>query len=206
MEDQMTRIAILISGSGTNLQAIIDADQAGRLPGVELAVVVSNRRAAYGLQRASKAGIPTEYAPLGAFRRAGGSRRQYDAALADLLRDGYDVTWVVQAGWMHLFSMDFLRHFQSRVVNLHPALPGTYPGMHAIERAWEDYQHGKIKHTGVMVHLVPDESIDDGPVVAQVVVPIRVDDTLDTLEARIHETEHRLLVETLHELLCQPSS
>jgi formyltetrahydrofolate-dependent phosphoribosylglycinamide formyltransferase len=198
----MTRIAVLISGSGTNLQAIIDGVAAGSLPGVEIAVVVSNRKAAYGLQRARKAGIPTEYAPLGAFRRAGGTRRQYDAALAKLLRENYGVTWVVQAGWMHLFGMDFLQHFRNRVVNLHPALPGTYPGMHAIERAWEDYQRGEIGHTGVMVHLVPDEGVDDGPVVAQVIVPIRVDDTLDALEARIHETEHHLLVETLYRLLC----
>jgi len=201
----MTRIAVLISGSGTNLQAIINAVDDGQLPGVEIAVVVSNRKAAYGLQRAEQAGIPTEYAPLGAFRRRGGSRQQYDADLARKLNDAYRVEWVIQAGWMHLFSMSFLQHYSNRVINLHPALPGTFPGMHAIEEAWQAYQKGAIQHTGVMIHLVPDEGVDDGPTVAHEIVPIHADDTLETLEARVHETEHRLLVETLHNLLCPHS-
>ena len=92
-------------------------------------------------------------------------------------------------------------HWRTR---LHPALPGTFPGMHAIQEAWQAHQEGQIEHTGVMVHLVPDEGIDDGPVVAQEIVPIYPDDTLDTLKARVHQTEHRLLVQTLHDLLCQP--
>lgn len=199
----MTRIAVLISGSGTNLQAIIDAVADTRLPGVEIAVVVSNRKAAFGLQRARQADIPTEYAPLGAYRRAGGSRQAYDADLAHTLTERYGVEWVIQAGWMHLFSMAFLQHFPGRVVNLHPALPGTFPGMHAIEQAWDAYQQGKLDHTGVMIHLVPDEGVDDGPVVAQEIVPIHANDTLEALEARVHKTEHRLLIETLHSLLCQ---
>jgi formyltetrahydrofolate-dependent phosphoribosylglycinamide formyltransferase len=198
----MTRIAVLISGSGTNLQAIIDAIAAGQLPGVQIAVVVSNRKAAYGLQRAQQAGIPTEYAPLGAYRRAGGTRRQYDADLARTLESTYGVEWVIQAGWMHLFSMSFLERFAGRVVNLHPALPGTFPGTHAIERAWDAYRRGELDHTGVMIHLVPDQGIDDGPVIAQQVVPIHAGDTLETLQARVHQTEHRLLVKTLHDLLC----
>jgi formyltetrahydrofolate-dependent phosphoribosylglycinamide formyltransferase len=200
----MTRIAVLISGSGTNLQAIMDAVAAGRLPCVEIAVVVSNHKAAYGLQRAQKAGIPTEYAPLGAYRRAGGTRREYDASLARSLVEDYGVEWVVQAGWMHLFGMAFLQHFPGQVVNLHPALPGMFPGMHAIQEAWEAYQRGEIEHTGVMIHTVPDEGVDDGPVIAQEHVPIFANDTLDTLEKRIHETEHRLFVETLRTLLCSP--
>jgi formyltetrahydrofolate-dependent phosphoribosylglycinamide formyltransferase len=200
----MTRIAVLISGSGTNLQAIIDAVAAGQLPGVEIVVVVSNRKAAYGLQRASQADIPTEYAPLGAYRRAGGTRREYDADLAHLLYETHKVEWVIQAGWMHLFCMAFLRHFPNRVVNLHPALPGAFPGMHAIEEAWDAYQRGELNHTGVMIHLVPDEGVDDGPVVATEIVPIHADDTLEALETRVHATEHRLLVATLYNLLCHP--
>lgn len=199
----MTRIAVLISGFGSNLQAIIDAVTAGKLPGVEIAVVVSNRRAAYGLQRAREAGIPTEYWPLKPYRAPGKSRRGYDADLARLLCDHYAVEWVVQAGWMHLFSMAFLQHYPNHVVNLHPALPGPFPGTHAIERAWEAYQHGELEHTGVMVHLVPDEGMDDGPVVARAIVPIHPDDTLETLETRVHETEHRLLIEALCSLMCQ---
>ena len=198
----MTRIAVLISGFGSNLQAIIDASSAAKLPGVEIAVVVSNRKAAYGLQRAQKAGIPTEYFPLKRYRDAGRSRTEYDVDLAALLCDKYDVEWIVQAGWMHLFSMAFLRRFPNRVINLHPALPGSFPGTHAIERAWEAHQRGELDHTGVMVHLVPDEEVDDGPVVAQLVVPIHPDDTLETLETRIHRTEHSLLVDALHKLLC----
>jgi formyltetrahydrofolate-dependent phosphoribosylglycinamide formyltransferase len=199
----MTRIAVLISGFGSNLQEIVDAVKTGQLPGVEIAVVVSNRRAAYGLQRALEAGIPTEYFPLKPYRDAGKSRPEYDADLARLLRDSYAVEWVVQAGWMHLFSTAFLQHYPNRVVNLHPALPGPFPGTHAIERAWEAYQRGEIEHTGVMVHLVPDEGVDNGPVVTQVIVPIHPDDTLETLEARVHETEHGLLIQALYDLLCQ---
>ena len=88
-----------------------------------------------------------------------------------------------------------------KVVNLHPALPETFPGTHAIERAFTAYQRGEIAHTGVMVHLVPDEGVDSGPVLAQQVVSIEPDDTLETLAARMHATEHDLLVNTLH-LLC----
>jgi formyltetrahydrofolate-dependent phosphoribosylglycinamide formyltransferase len=202
----VTRIAILISGFGSNLQAIIDAVAAGELPGVEIAVVVSNRRTAYGLQRAKRAGIPTEYFPLKPYRAPGKSRREYDADLARLLRETYAAEWIIQAGWMHLFSMAFLQHYPSRVVNLHPALPGAFPGMHAIEEAWKAYHRGEIEHTGVMVHLVPDEGVDDGPVVAQVEVPIGADDTLEDLEARVHEVEHRLLIQALFKLLCRDTT
>lgn len=198
----MTRIAVLVSGFGSNLQAIIDAVAAGKLPGVEIAVVVSNRHAAYGLQRARQAGIPTEYVPLKPYRDAGKSRSEYDADLARLLCETYGVEWVVQAGWMHLFSMAFLRRFPRRVINLHPALPGAFPGMHAIDEAWEAFRRGEIEHTGVMVHLVPDEGVDDGPVVTQVAVPIYSNDSLEALEARVHETEHRLFIDALHKLLC----
>jgi phosphoribosylglycinamide formyltransferase-1 len=86
------------------------------------------------------------------------------------------------------------------VVNLHPALPGTFPGVEAISRAYEAYQKGEIQHTGVMVHLVPDEGVDSGPVLASEVVPIYPEDSLETLEARVHAVEHRLLVETLRKM------
>ena len=198
----MTRIAVLISGFGSNLQVIIDSVAAGQLPGVEIAVVVSNRRAAYGLERAQQAGISTEYRPLKAYRDAGRSRQEYDADLAALLYERYQVEWVVQVGWMHLLSMAFLQRFRDRVINLHPALPGMFPGMQSIERAWEAYRRGEIECTGVMIHLVPDEAVDEGPVVAQQLVPIYPEDTLQALEARVHHAEHRLLVRALHDLLC----
>jgi phosphoribosylglycinamide formyltransferase-1 len=199
----MTRIAILISGYGSNQQAIMDAVAEGRLPGVEVALVVSNRKDAYGIQRAIQAAVPVVYFPLAPYTKVDRSRQEYDAALAGIVQ-AFDASWVVQAGWMHIFTDAFLQQFPSRVVNLHPALPGMFPGMHGIQDAFEAYQQGKITHTGVMVHLVPDEGVDAGPVVATEQVPIHPQDTLESLEARIHATEHRLLVQALHDLLCKP--
>lgn len=202
MGENMPRIAILISGSGTNLQAILNASEAGKLPGVEIALVVSNRIEAYGIKRAIQHSVPVIYFPLAPYTRAGRPRAHYDADLAGILR-AFDVEWVVQAGWMHVFSNAFLQHFPSRVINLHPALPGAFPGTHAIRRAYEAYQRGEIAHTGVMVHLVPDEGVDVGPVIAQEVMPIYPEDSLEELEARVHATEHRLLVQVLQDLLCR---
>jgi len=126
-------------------------------------------------------------------------RPDYDRELADIVAF-FQPDWVVLAGWMRILSSAFLGRFPGRVVNLHPALPGFFPGTHAIERAFEAYRSGQIKNTGVMVHLVPDESVDGGPVLGQRVVPISAEDTLETLEARVHEVEHTLLVETLKSL------
>jgi formyltetrahydrofolate-dependent phosphoribosylglycinamide formyltransferase len=197
----MTRIAVLISGYGSNLEAILNAVEGGGLPGVQVALVVSNRREAYGMRRAVRHGVPVIYFPLAPYTKAGRPRSEYDADLAAIL-DVFGVTWVVQAGWMHLFSEAFLSHYPSRVVNLHPALPGMFAGMHGIEEAYEAYRKGEIDHTGVMVHLVPDEAVDAGPVVAQEVVPIHPQDSLEDLEARIHAVEHRLLIDALRKLLC----
>ncbi len=196
----MTRIAVLISGSGTNLQAIIDATATGGLPAVEIALVVSNRREAYGIKRAIQHGIPVVYFPLLPYTRAGRPREAYDADLARIVQ-GFDVGWVVLAGWMQILSNAFIARFPDRILNLHPALPGMFPGTDAIARAYDAYRHGKIDHTGVMVHLVPDETVDAGPVVAQVDVPILPDDTLNSLEARIHETEHTLLVQAVRKAI-----
>ncbi len=195
----MTRIAVLISGNGSNLQALIDACERGDLPGVEIAVVVSNRRAAYGLQRARRHFIPTIYHPLAPYRERGLSRAEYDADLARALRKR-GVERIVLAGWMHLFSRAFIDEFAGRILNLHPALPGQFPGTDAIARAHEAAQRGEIDHTGVMVHLVPDEQVDAGPVVLQEVVPINPGESLEALEARVHEVEHRLLVEAVRKV------
>jgi phosphoribosylglycinamide formyltransferase 1 len=194
----MTKIAVLISGNGSNLQAILDAIDNRQLPGLEVAVVVSNRREAYGIKRAIRHGVPVIYFPLLPYTNAGCAREDYDAALARILRS-FAAEWVILAGWMHIFTRAFIQRFPNRILNLHPALPGTFPGTHAIERAFEAFQRGEITKTGVMVHLVPDEAIDAGPVVAQCDVPIRNSDTLETLEKRIHETEHRLFVQALRQ-------
>lgn len=201
----MTRLAVLISGFGSNLQAVLDATSSGLLPGVEVALVVSNRKEAYGIQRAIRAGVPVVYFPLAPYTQAGRPRTDYDADLASLL-EAFRVEWVVLAGWMHVLSNAFLLRFPQRVVNLHPALPGAFPGTNAIQRAYEAFQRGEIARTGVMVHLVPDEDVDAGPVVAQEEVPIFPQDSLADLEARIHAVEHRLLVQALGQLLCSPSS
>lgn len=194
----MKRLAVLISGNGSNLQAIIDAVQAGRLP-ARIVIVVSNRRSAFGLVRAERAGIPTLYFPLKPYRDAGRSRVEYDADLAERLAC-YAPDLIVLAGWMHVFSPAFLDRFPGRVLNLHPALPGCFPGVRAIQRAYEAYQRAEIDRTGVMVHWVVPE-VDAGPVIAQAEVPIFPTDTLADLEARVHQTEHRLLVEALQSVL-----
>jgi formyltetrahydrofolate-dependent phosphoribosylglycinamide formyltransferase len=194
-----TRLAVLISGTGSNLQALLDATRR-RLLDAEIVVVVSNRKAAQGLVRAEKAGVPTLYHPLKPYRDAGKSRQDYDADLAKLLAE-YQPDWIVLAGWMHLFSDAFLRHYSYRVVNLHPALPGQFPGATAIADAFAAFQRGEIKKTGVMVHLVPDEGVDSGPVIASEDVAIYPHDTLETLTNRMHQTEHRLLAQALHRLI-----
>ena len=188
------RLVVLISGYGSNLQAILDACASGELP-AQVTAVISNTPDAFGLERARRAHVVAIAKP----KSKAQDRRTYDAELADLVAS-YRPGWVVLAGWMRILSAAFLDRFPKRVVNLHPALPGTFPGTHAIERAFAAHRRGEIDHTGVMVHLVPDEGVDAGPVLAQEVVPIHPDDTLEALEARIHAVEHRLLVNTLRGL------
>jgi formyltetrahydrofolate-dependent phosphoribosylglycinamide formyltransferase len=191
--------AVLISGNGSNLQAIIDAIAAGHLD-ARIAVVVSNRKDAFGLMRAERAGIPARYHPLKPYRDRGGDRRAYDADLAALLAE-YQPDWIVLAGWMHIFSNAFVAQFPGRIINLHPALPGQFPGAHAIEDALTAFHRGEIDETGIMVHLVPDERVDEGPVLATQRVPIHAEDTLESLATRIHAMEHALLVKTLRTLV-----
>ena len=127
-------------------------------------------------------------------------REAYDRDLAATVADEAP-DLIVQLGWMHLFTSAFLDRFPGRVVNLHPALPGAFPGAHAIDDAWAAHQTEGLDHTGVMVHLVPDEGVDDGPVLATEQVPILADDTRESLEARIHAVEHRLGVTAIADLL-----
>jgi formyltetrahydrofolate-dependent phosphoribosylglycinamide formyltransferase len=190
-----SKIIVLISGNGSNLQAILDACASCELH-AQVAAVISNKRDAYGLERARRANVPA----IVKMKPKELDRRVYDAELADLA-DSYQPDWIVLAGWMRVLSSAFLDRFPNHTVNLHPALPGMFPDIHAIERAYAAYRAGKIDHTGVIVHLVPDEGIDCGPVLAQQIVPINADDTLETLEDRIHRVEHRLLVAILKTLI-----
>lgn len=193
------RLAVLISGNGSNLQALIDAIRMKVLD-AEIVLVVSNRKDAFGLVRAEKAGIPTRYLPLKPYTAAGRTRADYDADLAQVVAEAAP-DWVVLAGWMHILSRAFLDHFSYRVVNLHPALPGKFPGAHAIEEAFAAFQRGEINQTGCMVHLVPDEAVDAGPVIGVAEVPIYRTDTLETLANRMHQAEHKLLVQSLQRLI-----
>lgn len=201
------RLVVLASGSGTNLQALIDAVAAGRLQ-AEVTRVIVNRRDAQARTRARRAGIPEECRPLGPYVDGAPDRREarrcYDADLADAVAIGRP-DLVVLAGWMHLLSMAFLDRFPGRVVNLHPALPGLFPGATAIDETWEAYQAGEVAFAGVMVHYVVDEGVDDGPVIASEQVPIHDDDSSETVGARIHEVEHRLLVDAVASVLGQRS-
>lgn len=188
------RLVVLVSGSGSNLQAIIDACDDGRLP-AEVVAVVSNKADVFALQRADAAGVPAVHVGV----HPGEERSDYDARLADVVA-GFDPDVVVLAGWMRILTMSFLGWFPNRVVNLHPALPGDLPGTDAIERAWNEAVTGTRTNTGVMVHLVPDEGVDDGPVLGTATVPIDTAAGFEAFAERVHDTEHQLLVATLAEL------
>ena len=190
-----SRLVVLISGNGSNLQAILDACQSGELD-AKVVSVISNKADAYGLVRAKNAGVEAiHFAKL-----ENESRSDYDARLAVYVST-YLPDYIVLAGWMRILSSSFLASFPNRVINLHPALPGTFPGTHAIERAYEAYRRGEITYTGVMVHLVPDEGVDNGPVVGEQKVFFKQDESLEQFEARMHAVEHELLITTLKSTL-----
>ena len=176
-------IGVLVSGTGTNLQALLDAE----LPVV---AVASNRRDAPALARAGD--LPTASFELGDYA----SRAERDAAMAEWLqRHGVEV--VVLAGYMHLLTPGFLARFPERVVNVHPSLLPEFPGAHAVA----DQLAAGVHESGVTVHVV-DEGVDSGPVLRQERVPVRDGDTVDTLHERIKQVEHRLLPQAVEELLC----
>lgn len=188
------RLVVLVSGNGSNLQAIIDACADGSMH-AEVVAVVSNRPEVFAFQRAGAAGVPAVHVGV----QQGEERADYDARLADVVA-GFDADHVVLAGWMRILTMSFLGWFPGCVINLHPALPGDLPGTDAIGRAWNEAIHGHRSRTGVMVHLVPDEGVDDGPVLGTATVEIDVDAGRDAYEAEMHAAEHRLLVNTLSTL------
>jgi formyltetrahydrofolate-dependent phosphoribosylglycinamide formyltransferase len=197
----MKRLVVLISGSGSNLKAIIDACHNKTL-NAEVVLVVSNRKAAYGLERASQANIPTLYFPLKPYSDMGKARVDYDADLAQTLLP-YQPDLIVLAGFMHIFSTAFLDVFPN-TINLHPALPGQFPGAHAIEDAFTAFKRSKIKESGCMVHGVTPE-LDAGPVIATATVPFEISDTLDSFKARMHQAEHKLLVSAIQTYLTRLS-
>jgi phosphoribosylglycinamide formyltransferase-1 len=176
------RLAVLISGSGSNLQALIDSVHA---PGddIEIVAVVSSRADAPGVERARRAGIATLVVP----RDPTADRTARDRELAEIVGESAP-DLIVLAGWMSILTGAFLDRFPDRVINLHPSMLPAFPGMHAIEDALE----WGVRFTGVTVHFA-EEEVDGGPPILQEPVPVYVGDTPDSLAARIHATEHRLL-------------
>lgn len=195
MISKIKKIVVLISGQGSNLQAIIDACASNELS-AQVVAVISNKTAAKGLERAQKFAIPTVVKE----KTPDQTRVEYDQELAELVAS-YQPDLIVLAGWMRVLSNAFLKNFPDKAINLHPALPGAFPGANAIERAFNAFRLGEIQETGVIVHLVPDEGIDSGPVLGQTIVPIYQQDTLATLTTRMHETEHSLLISVLKNFL-----
>jgi phosphoribosylglycinamide formyltransferase-1 len=175
------RLGVLISGGGSNLQAIIDAARRGDLE-AEVAVVISSDAEAYGLERARAAGVPT----VSVDRATHSSALERDHAIRATLEQ-HEVGLVVMAGYMRLLGNEVLDAFPERVLNIHPALLPSFPGASGIHDAWDS----GVKVTGVTVHFA-NERFDEGPIVAQQAVPIEEDDTLESLEARIHRVEHSL--------------
>lgn len=181
----MLKCGVLLSGSGTNFQAILDEAQRG-LP-VQVVLVVASNPDAFGIERARKTGIPTLVLERSAYEDA----HAVDETIVDALHEA-GAEWVVMAGYMRKVTPVMLNAFPDRVLNLHPALLPSFPGAHAIQDAWD----AGVKVTGVTVHLA-NEEYDKGPIVAQRAVPVLEHDTRDALEARIHAVEHELYPQVL---------
>lgn len=182
----LLRLAVLVSGSGTNLQAILDECAAGRLP-AEVAVVVSDKADAYGLERARRVGVPALHLDPKSYA----DRAAFNHAIREAL-DAHAVDYVVMAGYMRLLGAEVLDAYPMRVLNLHPALLPSFPGAHGIADAFA----AGVRVTGVTVHFA-NEVFDEGPIIMQEAVRIEEDDTVESLEAKIHAVEHRLYPEAI---------
>ncbi len=182
----MSRIAVLVSGRGSNLQSIIDAFEAGKIKG-EIAVVISNVPGAFALERAKKHGIKTVVINSKEHQ----DRSSYETQIIKAIDDA-KVDLVCLAGYMRLLSPEFVKHFKGKIMNIHPALLPAFPGLH-VQKAALDYG---VKFSGCTVHFV-DEGCDTGPIIIQAVVPVLDDDTEGSLSARILEQEHRIYPEAI---------
>jgi phosphoribosylglycinamide formyltransferase-1 len=189
LRTERRRVGVLASGRGSNLQALVDAQKRGELGG-EIVVVLSNVEDAQVLERARRAGIPAVFRD-----HRGRKREEYDAEVASILR-AHGVEVVCLAGYMRLLSAAFVRAFEGRILNVHPALLPAFPGLHAQRQALE---HG-AKVSGATVHLV-DAGLDSGPIVLQEAVRVLSTDTEETLAARILEAEHRIYPRAVRALL-----
>lgn len=191
---QTPRIAILISGTGTNMHAILLAIKEGELDAIPV-FVGSDKADAKGLAAAASLGVPVKVFP---YKELG--RVDAEAAIAGAVEES-GAEWIVLAGFMRVLSPSFVRRFSGRIINIHPALLPLFPGAHGIRDAWE----AGVPETGVTIHIV-DEEVDHGPILAQEKVKREPDDTIETLEAKIHAVEHRLYKKTLREFFAKEHS
>src|SRR5271168_1358043 len=184
------RIGVLLSGRGSNFEALAESVSAGRIPGAEIAVVISNKPDAKGLERAKARNIPTRMIPS-----KGLQREAYDRQVVAVLQE-YKVDLICLAGYMRLLSPYFVAAFPQRILNIHPSLLPSFPGLESQRQALE---YG-VKFAGCTVHFV-DENLDAGPIVLQAVLPVDDKDTEETLSARILEEEHRIYSEAVRIVL-----
>ena len=184
------RIAVLLSGRGSNFEALADSIAAGRIPNAEIAIVVSNRESAAGIAKARERNIPAQVIPS-----TGLQREAYDKLVVEVLREK-KADLVCLAGYMRLLSPYFVTAFPNRIVNIHPSLLPAFPGLEAQRQALE---HG-VKFTGCTVHFV-DENLDAGPIIIQAVVPVKDSDTVETLSERVLREEHRIYSEAVRIIL-----
>lgn len=182
-------LGVLVSGNGTNLQAILDAIERGELD-ARVKVVFSNRADAFAIERARRAQVPVVVCSHRDFP----SREAFDEKLVASLRE-HGVEWIALAGFMRILTSGFFAAFAGRTLNIHPSLLPSFPGTHAIQQA---LSHG-VKVTGCTVHWVT-EGVDAGPIIAQHAVSVNADDTEETLAERIHQAEHELYLEVLADL------
>ena len=182
----MVNIAVFASGYGSNLQAIIDAIESGKLT-AKIQLVFSDKKDAYALERAKKHNIPTLYLPPKEFP----SREEHEKKIVEHLEQ-LGVELIVLAGYMRILTPYIIRRYHLKIINIHPALLPSFPGTHGIEDA---FNHG-VKYTGVTVHFV-DEGVDTGPIITQEAVKIEAGDTIETLEPQIHAIEHQLYPQVL---------
>jgi phosphoribosylglycinamide formyltransferase-1 len=184
------RIGVLLSGRGSNFEALAESVAAGRIPNAEIAIVISNREGAPGIERARQRGIDTRVIPS-----KGLEREAYDRQVVAVLQEK-KVDLVCLAGFMRLLSPYFISAFRGRILNIHPSLLPAFPGLEAQRQALE---YG-VKFSGCTVHFV-DENLDAGPIVVQAVVPVRDDDTAESLSERILKEEHRIYSEAVRIVL-----
>ncbi len=190
MSKILPKLAVLISGNGSNLQSIIDHIRSGFLQ-AQVAVVISNQPDAYGLQRAHKAGIPTIVIAHDMYE----NRKIFDRAILTELKR-FEVEWVILSGFMRILGTEFLSHYNNKVINIHPSLLPKYPGLQAIQKAFQNVE----AETGVTVHYV-NEGVDTGSIIMQEKVVITAEDTLESLEKKVHQVEHQLYPKAIQKVL-----